>query len=73
MDIPIIRGGKILLLTSRVMSDPTTGGRRYWWLVLRQVGVRSNVYKRVGLGYFQVLRRSFYLFDGASLETIKLI
>jgi len=45
------------------MVDRQSHGRRHWWLVLEQAGEEeAPVYRRVGVGYFQYLRRPFQLF-----------
>ncbi|KAH9208753.1 heterokaryon incompatibility protein-domain-containing protein, partial [Leptodontidium sp. 2 PMI_412] len=74
---PLPEGTNYYCLRVGETIDSITGGKRYWWLVLRKVESESEVdqtvYQRVGLGYFQALERSFYLFDGAPLTRLKLI
>jgi len=56
-----------------ITIDIETGGKRYWWLVLRRATHVSEFYQRVGLGYFQTLSRSFHLFESATERTVHLI
>ena len=60
------------LLIGRHMDLSTRGGERIWWLVLRSL-TDSNVYQRVGIGYFQRKFRDFDLFDCAKTVTVKVI
>lgn len=55
------------------LVDPATGGKRDWFLVLQRMS-GNDVYKRVGIGYYQYLKRKvFSLFDYADIHQISLI
>jgi hypothetical protein len=54
--------GRYYCLQIEVTSDYRAGGTRNWWLLLRKLP-NTDVYKRVGLGYYQVLWRKFHLFE----------
>lgn len=55
------------------MVDSFTGGRRHWFLVLEYVGGSGHTYRRVGIGYFQYLKRHFSLFDFCSSQPVTLV
>lgn len=64
---------KYFCLSIGEMVDSFTGGRRHWFLVLRQVPESYETYRRVGIGYFQYLRRPFSLFDYSNMRDISLV
>src|SRR6266536_611248 len=55
--------GRYYCLEIGVNKDSRTLGKRYWWLLLEKKTADEDIYERVGLGYYQVLRRSFHLFE----------
>ena len=65
--------GRYYCLEVGVTEDIRTGGRRYWWLLLEKKTSDNEIYGRLGLGYYQVFQRSFYLFKTAQSRTITIV
>lgn len=55
------------------MVDSFTGGRRHWFLILEYVGGSQHKYRRVGIGYFQYLKRQFSLFEFGRWQAVTLV
>jgi hypothetical protein len=64
---------KYYCLQVGMTKDFRTYGKRFWWLLLEKKTTANNTYQRVGLGYIQLLRRSFHLFRRGKSYTITII
>lgn len=65
--------GAYFCLSVGALVDSVTGGQRDWFLVLQKT-LGNEVYKRVGIGYFQYSRKTkFSLFSHSDIYHIALV